>query len=68
MKQKAKIKDWEIVSSLCGTGHQLIGEIIEHPDKPEFQTGKQITSLLKYIDFEKMEAETRNTIYTLVEE
>jgi hypothetical protein len=66
MKQTAKIRDWEIVPTLNGQ-FQLVGEILEHPDKPKFQTGRQITSILKYIDFDKKSAETLNTIYELVD-
>jgi hypothetical protein len=66
MKPKAKIKNWEVFPNLVGS-YQLIGEIIEHPDKPEFQTGLQVTSLLKSIDFVNKTAETLNTIYELVD-
>jgi hypothetical protein len=67
MKQKGKIKDWELIRSYPNH-YQLVGEITDHPDKPEFQTGRQITSTLKSIDFVNKTAETRNTIYELVDE
>ena len=66
MKPKAKIKDWVLFP--CGFGrYVLIGDIIEHPNKPTFSTERQMTSLVKSIDFEKKIAETRNTIYELVD-
>lgn len=69
MKQKAKIRDWELVLALFSgkQNYQLIGEITEHPNKPEFAIDRQITSVLKSIDFENKTAETRNTIYELVD-
>jgi hypothetical protein len=65
MKQKGKIKDWEIINS--GFQYKLIGEIIEHPDKSSFHTGLQVTSTLRYINFVNKTAETSNTIYELVD-
>ena len=60
--QKAKISHWQIQKrsqKWC-----IVGEIVEHPHLTEGET--VITTPLLYIDFKKMCAETKNTIYELI--
>lgn len=61
-KQKAKIKNWHITKR--SNGHRLFGDIIEHPLLAKDEA--VITTSLLYVDFQKMIAETENTVYELV--
>lgn len=62
MKPIIKIENWKIVDDY-GYYH-LVGKAINHPN---LGTTIVSTSKLLKIDFEKMQAETLNTIYLLEE-
>jgi len=60
VKPKIKIKNW-IITDEYGYYH-LIGDVIYHPN---LGSTRASTSKLLKIDFEKMTAETLNSIYLL---
>lgn len=66
MEKRSKLIGWAInFLDDLGDGpiYRLDGNIY---DDERFEDGTRVlTSRLKYIDFDKMEAETQNTIYTL---
>ena len=63
IKQKASLHGWKLVC--IGDVFTLIGE---SPDHPKLGYGPLKTSRVIRIDFEKGEAETVNTIYSLHDE
>lgn len=62
MKSRVNLKDWKIINEFGYYG--LIGIAVNHP---RLGTTSVRTSKLLKIDFEKMKAETLNTIYLLEE-
>lgn len=65
MKPTAELHDWSIQCWEDGS-HYLIGILYNHRGRPDLRDGYPVrTSTLIKIDFEKGEAETMNTIYTL---
>ena len=60
-KQKSCLVEWQVVD--FGSCYVLTGQVV---NDPRFDDGEYVrTSKLIRVDFEKKEAETLNTIYTL---
>jgi hypothetical protein len=64
-KPTAELKDWSINQSYF-TSYVLYGTVYNHKARPDLEDGSYVrTSQIIRIDFEKKEAETKNTIYKL---
>lgn len=64
-KPRAKIENWRLVEYTGGV-FVLTGYCREHEGRTDLIGGPVRTSQLKEVNFEKMECETRNTIYEMV--
>jgi hypothetical protein len=69
VKQRARLDNWKLSRYWGGPHIILLGNVTGHPKaaiNPELKDGEYIhTSNVLRIDFDKMEAETMNTIYSL---
>lgn len=64
-KQRARIENWRVVPTLTAEKRYLVGQVQDHPRQDEFHAPYQMTSQLVYLDLNRGEAETLNTIYIL---
>lgn len=67
-KQQAKIDKWSIVKHPLYNDYVLLGQVKDHPRQTDMKTDTQVTSPLLVIDLVNKRAETRNTVYELLEQ
>lgn len=68
MKKQAKITKWSIIKHPFYNDYVLTGEVSDHPNQSDMNSKVQVTSPIEKIDLTGKTAETRNTVYTLLEQ